>query len=126
MAETTDTVPNALKLAIGMFPKAEVEARLTAELIEAAKIEAEIREIDIPATPAGQRAMEEMFEMWTSASLGFHHKPVVLYDPIGFYRPLLDWVRGLAEAGLVKPEALARLVVCDDLEAALDACGGRR
>ncbi|MEV8221447.1 TIGR00730 family Rossman fold protein [uncultured Dietzia sp.] len=76
--------------------------------------------------PGGIGTMEEMFEMWTSASLGFHHKPVVLYDPIGFYRPLLDWVGGLAEAGLVKPEALAHLVVCDDLEAALDACGGRR
>ncbi|ODQ93888.1 Rossman fold protein, TIGR00730 family [Dietzia alimentaria] len=75
--------------------------------------------------PGGIGTMEEMFEMWTSASLGFHHKPVVLYDPIGFYRPLLDWVGGLVEAGLVKNEAMASLVVCDDLEAALDACGGR-
>lgn len=57
MAETTDTVPDAFKLAINVFPKAEVEARLTAELVEAAKSEAEIREIDVPATPAGQRAM---------------------------------------------------------------------
>ena len=70
--------------------------------------------------------MEEMFEMWTSASLGFHFKPVVLYDPIGFYRPLLDWVDGLAEQGLVKPEALDCLVVREDLDAALDACEGRR
>lgn len=76
--------------------------------------------------PGGIGTMEEMFEMWTSASLGFHHKPVVLYDPIGFYRPLLDWVGGLAEAGLVKPEAFTSLVVCDDLDTALDACGGRR
>lgn len=75
--------------------------------------------------PGGIGTMEEMFEVWTSASLGFHHKPVVLYDPIGFYRPLLDWVGGLVEAGLVKDEAMASLVVCDDLEAALDACGGR-
>ena len=75
--------------------------------------------------PGGIGTMEEMFEMWTSASLGFHHKPVVLYDPIGFYRPLLDWVGGLVEAGLVKDEAMASLVVRDDLEAALDACGGR-
>lgn len=76
--------------------------------------------------PGGIGTMEEMFEVWTAASLGFHHKPVVLYDPIGFYRPLLDWIRGLAEAGLVKPHALDCLVVCDNLDAALDACGGRR
>ncbi|MBB1032226.1 TIGR00730 family Rossman fold protein [Dietzia sp. SLG310A2-38A2] len=76
--------------------------------------------------PGGIGTMEEMFEVWTSASLGFHYKPVVLYDPIGFYRPLLDWVGGLVEAGLVKPQAFDSLVVCEDLEAALDACGGRR
>lgn len=76
--------------------------------------------------PGGIGTMEEMFEMWTSASLGFHHKPVVLYDPIGFYRPLLDWVRGLVESGLVSPQAFEHLVVRDEVEAALDACGGRR
>lgn len=58
MAETADTVPEALKSAVDVFPKAEVEARLAAELIEAAKVEAEIREIDVPATRAEQRAME--------------------------------------------------------------------
>ncbi|MDV8000602.1 TIGR00730 family Rossman fold protein [Rhodococcus sp. IEGM 1408] len=76
--------------------------------------------------PGGIGTMEEMFEVWTAASLGFHHKPVVLYDPIGFYRPLLDWIRGLADSGLVKSHALECLVVCDTLDAALDACGGRR
>lgn len=76
--------------------------------------------------PGGIGTMEEMFEMWTSATLGFHHKPVVLYDPIGFYTPLLDWVRGLADAGLVKPEAFDSLVVRATLDEALDACGGRR
>src|SRR5699024_814911 len=76
--------------------------------------------------PGGIGTMEEMFEMWTSASLGFHYKPVVLYDPIGFYTPLLDWVRNLADQGLVHEEAFECLVVRDDLDAALDACGGRR
>lgn len=76
--------------------------------------------------PGGIGTMEEMFEMWTSASLGFHYKPVVLYDPIGFYTPLLDWVRNLADQGLVHEDAFECLVVRDDLDAALDACGGRR
>ena len=58
MADTADTVPEALKSATKVFPKAEVEAQLANELIEAAKVEAEIREIDVPATPAGQRAMQ--------------------------------------------------------------------
>lgn len=76
--------------------------------------------------PGGIGTLEEMFEAWTAASLGFHHKPVILYDPIGFYAPLLDWVRSLADSGLVARHALDTLVVCDSLDAALDACGGRR
>ena len=76
--------------------------------------------------PGGIGTLEEMFEAWTAASLGFHDKPVVLYDPIGFYRPLLDWVRSKAESGLVHPHALECLVVCDDLDDALDACRASR
>ena len=51
MVETADTVPAALKSTIKVFPKAEVEARLATELIETAKVEAKIREIDIPPRP---------------------------------------------------------------------------
>lgn len=74
----------------------------------------------------GIGTLEEMIEMWTSASPGFHREPVVLYDPIGFYRPLPDRIGRSAEAGLVDPEACMSPVGCDDLEAALDAGGGRR
>lgn len=80
MAETTDTVPNALKLAIGIFPKAEVEAWLTAELIEAAKIEAEIREIDIPATPAEQRAMEITIDSLIVVELLITVEPILGFE----------------------------------------------
>ena len=120
---------------VGVIPRALVDREVADEGVDELLVTDTMRErkavmeahADAFLTlPGGIGTMEEMFEMWTSASLGFHHKPVVLYDPIGFYRPLLDWVGGLAEAGLVKPEALAHLVVCDDLEAALDACGGRR
>lgn len=76
--------------------------------------------------PGGIGTLEEMFEAWTAASLGFHQKPVVIYDPIGFYAPLLEWVQEKVEAGLVKPKAMNSLVVCEDLEQALDACGGSR
>src|SRR5699024_3169875 len=84
------------------------------------KREMEERSDAFLALPGGIGTLEEMFEAWTAASLGFHHKPVVLYDPVGFYAPLLDWVRGMAATGLVQPHALDCLVVCEDLESALD------
>ena len=90
------------------------------------KREMEERSDAFLALPGGIGTLEEMFEAWTAASLGFHHKPVVLFDPIGFYAPLLEWVRGMAPSGLVSPDALDSLVVCRELEHALDACGGPR
>jgi len=74
------------------------------------------------ALPGGVGTCEELFEVWTSGYLRLHEKPVVLLDPDGHYTGLLDWVRGLGERGFVRPEAIARLVVTTDVDAALDAC----
>ncbi len=74
------------------------------------------------ALPGGIGTCEELFEVWTSGYLGMHAKPVVLLDPDGHYAQLLDWVRGLGDKGFVRAEAMARLVVTADVDAALDAC----
>lgn len=73
--------------------------------------------------PGGLGTCEELFEIWTSGSLGLHDKPVVLLDPDGHYAALLDWARTLVERGFARPAALERLVVAVDVAAALDACG---
>ncbi len=51
-----------------------------------------------------------------------HAKPVVLLDPAGHYDGLRTWLESLVETGFVARAALDRLVVVDDVEAALDAC----
>jgi predicted Rossmann-fold nucleotide-binding protein len=71
--------------------------------------------------PGGLGTLDELFEVWTLATLGMHDKPVVLLGPGGFYDGLLDWLSGLVPLGFVRPEALAMLTVVDSLEAALDA-----
>jgi len=71
--------------------------------------------------PGGLGTLDELFEVWTTATLGLHTKPVVLLDPEGFYDGLLDWLAGLVPAGFVRPEALAQLTVVDSVAAALDA-----
>ena len=75
------------------------------------------------ALPGGIGTCEELFEVWTSGYLGMHRKPVVLLDPDGHYKGLLDWLSGLADRGFLRPEASARLLVVTDVAAALDACG---
>jgi uncharacterized protein (TIGR00730 family) len=71
--------------------------------------------------PGGIGTLDELFEVWTTATLGAHDKPVVLLNAGGFYTGLLTWLESLAPTGFVRPEALARLVVVDTLEAALAA-----
>jgi predicted Rossmann-fold nucleotide-binding protein len=51
-----------------------------------------------------------------------HDKPVVLLDPHGHYDGLRGWLSSLVESGYVTQAALDRLVVVDDIEAALALC----
>ena len=71
--------------------------------------------------PGGIGTLEELMEVWTSRSLGMHHKPVVLLDPWDDYRPLLDLVEALQRKGFVRPTALAYLLRTTSVEQALDA-----
>jgi len=70
--------------------------------------------------PGGLGTLDELFEVWTTATLDLHRKPIVLLDPDGFYRPLLSWLSSLAESEFVRPEALSMVTVVDTVPAALD------
>jgi uncharacterized protein (TIGR00730 family) len=71
--------------------------------------------------PGGLGTLDELFEVWTTATLGLHRKPLVLLDADGFYAGLVGWLAGLAGTAFVRREALDLLVVADTVPAALDA-----
>jgi len=75
------------------------------------------------ALPGGLGTFEELFEVWTSASLGMHAKPVVVLDPAGHYDPFWAYLDGLREAGFVRRSALDTLVRVREVDAAFDALG---
>ncbi|MDI3314139.1 MAG: TIGR00730 family Rossman fold protein [Mycobacterium sp.] len=77
------------------------------------------------ALPGGLGTLEELFEVWTAGYLGLHDKPVVLLDPVGHYDGLRAWLSGLVDTGYVSRAALDRLVVVDEVSAALAACSPR-
>ncbi|GAA2219353.1 TIGR00730 family Rossman fold protein [Micromonospora olivasterospora] len=70
--------------------------------------------------PGGLGTLDELFEVWTTATLTMHAKPMVLVDADGFYRPLLDWLATLADRNFLKPAGLSLLTVVDSIPAALD------
>jgi len=58
------------------------------------------------ALPGGIGTLEELFEVWTAASLGMHAKPVAVLDPDGYYDPLWDYLAVLRDRGFVRAAAL--------------------
>ena len=70
--------------------------------------------------PGGLGTLDELFEVWTTATLDLHHKPIVLLDPEGFYDGLLAWLDQLADTAFVRSAALERVVVAKSIGSALD------
>ena len=72
------------------------------------------------AMPGGLGTYEELFEIWTWAQLGWHHKPCGLLNAAGFYDKLVAFLDGASEAQFLKTEHRAMLVVDADPDRLLD------
>jgi uncharacterized protein (TIGR00730 family) len=70
--------------------------------------------------PGGLGTLDELFEVWTTAILDLHHKPIVLLDPDGFYAGLLAWLTDLADTQFVRRPTLDKIRVVDSIPAAMD------
>jgi uncharacterized protein (TIGR00730 family) len=73
--------------------------------------------------PGGLGTLDELFEIWTTATLGLHAKPVVLLDVDGFYEGLIAWLVSVAVQGFLRPESLAMVRVVRTVDEALDVIG---
>ncbi|WP_106087324.1 TIGR00730 family Rossman fold protein [Enhygromyxa salina] len=72
------------------------------------------------ALPGGLGTLEELFEVWTWAMLGFHRKPVCLLDVDGYWGPLLAMVERMVDRGFVIAAHRRMLIVDDRVDALLD------
>ncbi|WP_348730151.1 TIGR00730 family Rossman fold protein [uncultured Mycolicibacterium sp.] len=120
---------------VGVIPKAlvhrevadtEADELVVTDTMRERKQVMEDRADAFISLPGGIGTLEEFFEAWTAAYLGMHSKPIVMLDPFGHYEGLLVWLRGLADTGYVADEALRRLIVVEDVDAALAACAPTR
>jgi uncharacterized protein (TIGR00730 family) len=53
--------------------------------------------------PGGLGTLEELFEIWTSRTLGMHEKPIAILDPRGLYGPLRELMSHLLDEGFARP-----------------------
>jgi uncharacterized protein (TIGR00730 family) len=75
--------------------------------------------------PGGLGTLDELFEVWTTATLDLHRKPIVLLDPDGFYDGLLAWLGQLGDTAFIRSAALERVTVVKSVSAALDLIESR-
>ena len=106
--------------AIGVIPKAlahkEVahknltQLHITESMHERKMLMAELSDGFI-ALPGGIGTLEELFEIWTWAQLGFHNKPCGLLNVEGYYDSLIGFLDHVLAEQFVKKEQHAMLIV---------------
>ncbi|MGJ6961220.1 TIGR00730 family Rossman fold protein [Streptosporangium sp. G11] len=97
---------------VGVIPQSLVDIELADEGADELVVTTDMRErkgiMDARSDaflvlPGGIGTLEELFEIWTSRTLGLHDKPLVVLDPWGIYAPLRELVEGMDEAGFTRP-----------------------
>ena len=72
------------------------------------------------ALPGGIGTLEELFEIWTWAQLGFHDKPCALLNVAGYYDQLLGFLAHASAEGFVSARHQSLLMVEQDVESLLE------
>lgn len=72
------------------------------------------------ALPGGLGTLEELFEIWTWAQLGFHGKPCGLLNVEGYYDPLIEFLDHATAEQFVQQSHRAMLIVDSESEKLLD------
>jgi uncharacterized protein (TIGR00730 family) len=70
--------------------------------------------------PGGVGTMDELWEAISWAQLGYHEKPVGLFNAGGFYDHLIAFNAHMAEVGFVRPQHRGIMLVDDSLDGLLD------
>jgi uncharacterized protein (TIGR00730 family) len=77
------------------------------------------------ALPGGIGTLEEIFEVWTWAQLGMHHKPCGLLNVGAYFDGLIGFLDHAVAEGFVKPLQRSQLIVASEPETLLDRIGAQ-
>jgi hypothetical protein len=102
-ARTVGVIPEALQLLEVADDDAD-ELIVTTDM-RTRKAEMDRRSDAFLVLPGGLGTLEETIEIWVSAVLSMHSKPIVLLDPDGVFDPLREQVERLVDLGFVRRAA---------------------
>jgi uncharacterized protein (TIGR00730 family) len=117
-AHTVGVIPDALRLREVADTDAD-ELIVTADM-RSRKGEMDRRSDAFLVLPGGLGTLEETFEIWVSAVLSMHTKPIVLLDPDGVFDPLREQVERLVDLGFVRRAAADVVAWVREVDAAFE------
>ncbi len=112
--EVIGVIPQSL-VAKELSHKGLTELHVTASMHERKAMMADLSDGFI-ALPGGVGTLEELFEIWTWAQLGFHKKGVGVLNIGGFYDPLIAFLDHVAGERFMQPQHRGMLLVEDTPE----------
>ena len=68
------------------------------------------------ALPGGLGTIDEVFTVAASATIGYHQKPVILYNMKGFWNQLIALLNDLQQKGMIRGEWQQYIKTADSLE----------
>ena len=130
MGALADAALNAGGAVIGVIPRSLVEREIqhtsltelhtVATMHERKTKMAELADGFI-ALPGGAGTLEEIFEQWTWAQLGIHHKPCGFLNTNGYFNPLRKMIDQMTNEGFLRPEYASMLVFDTEPAAIIEA-----
>ena len=66
--------------------------------------------------PGGIGTLDELFTVAAAATLGYHHKPVIVYNIDGFWQSLLDLLGDLEARGMMRRAWREQILVANTLD----------
>lgn len=100
--------------------KGITELRVVPDMHERKATMAELADAFI-ALPGGAGTLEEIFEVWTWAQLGFHNKPCAVFNINGFYDKLINMLEAMSVEGFLKKEYVDMIINTDNEDELLKA-----
>ncbi|GAB2912241.1 TIGR00730 family Rossman fold protein [Paraburkholderia jirisanensis] len=123
MGVIADTVMAAGGRAIGVIPELLVdkevghvgltELHVVPDMHQRKKMMADLSDAFV-AMPGGAGTLEELFEVFTWSQLGYHKKPVAVFNIDGFYDPLIGMLQHTVQEGFMQQKYVDTLQIDSD------------
>ena len=68
------------------------------------------------AMPGGYGTFDEIFEVISSAQIGYHKKPCVFFNINGYYDHLIAFLKNCVKEGFIKETYVDMLIVSDNID----------